>query len=701
MITPPRRLDFPHLLFPDSLAAPVRRAARFAGALALAVPFAQGEPDAVRMDFGLQATLRTGASDGMNWVGFHGGWGEPLRAGKRLPSEGFTVNPSGARAAWSDGVLRVEVVRGPAPGGDGLEERYVFRNLGDAPLRLAPGELALRLPLADDYKSGAKVCLTSRCHAHLWAEGSGAWVCAWRMNGRAPHLGLVLTQGQMDGYSIVEREWNSNDRGVFAVHPALTELPPKGEYALTWRLFSHTGWGDFFRRAAVADPGFIRMQADDLVVPLGKPLRITATCARPLSGATVLVNGRATPCTVEAGRLTCAFTPSQPGEQRVELRFGERRERLSALVTPPLESILRARADFLMDRKQVLDPASPHDGAYAVLDLDTGRRITDTGNADHNTARERLGSGVFLGLLWRSTPDGAYRERLKSSFLRHYAFVNRELRRPDGTVINGVKDAAVRLYNYPWVIREDLCAWRITRDPACLRRLMESLRNLYDKRDGAHFYMICMPISETVTVLREAGMTAEADEALSMFRRHADEIIRRGIDIPRHEVAYEQSIMAPALQIVAETGLVTGDPKYRRAADLFLPMTEAFGGRQPDHRLYDIGIRHWDGYWFGKPRPDGRLYGDVMPHYWSTITAEAFRYYAALANSPDHLARARRIILANFSQYDASGAGHCAYLYPRSVNGVPGRYQDPYDNDQDWTLVHHLLLESMQPASGR
>lgn len=73
MITPPRRPDFSCVLLSDSLAAPVRRAARFAGALALAVPFAQGEPDAVRMDFGLQATLRTGASDGMNWVGFHGG----------------------------------------------------------------------------------------------------------------------------------------------------------------------------------------------------------------------------------------------------------------------------------------------------------------------------------------------------------------------------------------------------------------------------------------------------------------------------------------------------------------------------------------------------------------------------------------------------------------------------------------------------
>jgi hypothetical protein len=55
-----------------------------------------------------------------------------------------------------------------------------------------------------------------------------------------------------------------------------------------------------------------------------------------------------------------------------------------------------------------------------------------------------------------------------------------------------------------------------------------------------------------------------------------------------------------------------------------MPSLEAFNGNQPDVHLYDIGIRHWDGYWFGK----NELLGDTMPHYWSALTAIAFqRYY--------------------------------------------------------------------------
>ena len=385
----------------------------------------------------------------------------------------------------------------------------------------------------------------------------------------------------------------------------------------------------------------------------------------------------------------------------MELKLNGRLEKLVALVTPKPEDLLRARAEFLMDKKQLLDLKSPHDGSFPVLDLDTGKFVFD-GNPDHNSSRERLGSGVFIGLMWLRTPDGEFRDRLKASFLRFYTFLNREIQNSDGVVADDVKYfARIRLYNYPWAAHAHLCAWHMTRDKACLQRLMANLRDLYGKRKGAHFYVICQPISETLSVLKEADMAAEYQEALAMFKSHADTIVKTGINIPRHEVAYEQSIMGPALQIIAETALVTGDTNYLASAEAFRPMLEAFGGQQPHYRLYDIGIRHWDGFWFGKPRQGGRLYGDVMPHYWSTITAEAFRFYAAVDKRPEYFDRARQILLANFSQYDANGAGHCAYLYPRSVNGTLGQYQDPYDNDQDWTLVHYLLLDRMLKSNPR
>ena len=70
--------------------------------------------------------------------------------------------------------------------------------------------------------------------------------------------------------------------------------------------------------------------------------------------------------------------------------------------------------------------------------------------------------------------------------------------------------------------------------------------------------------------------------------------------------------------------MLTGDEKYLKGAESQLPLLESFGGKQPSFHLYDIAIRHWDGYWFGKDR----IWGDTFPHYWSTLSGIAFRLYA-------------------------------------------------------------------------
>jgi hypothetical protein len=38
-----------------------------------------------------------------------------------------------------------------------------------------------------------------------------------------------------------------------------------------------------------------------------------------------------------------------------------------------------------------------------------------------------------------------------------------------------------------------------------------------------------------------------------------------------------------------------------------MPLLEAFAGKQPDSRLYEVSIRHWDDDWFGKLH----VYGDI------------------------------------------------------------------------------------------
>ena len=46
--------------------------------------------------------------------------------------------------------------------------------------------------------------------------------------------------------------------------------------------------------------------------------------------------------------------------------------------------------------------------------------------------------------------------------------------------------------------------------------------------------------------------------------------------------------------------------------------------------------------------------------------------------------------MANLSSFCPDGKATCAYLYPRRIDGKPGKYADAYANDQDWALVAYL-----------
>ena len=115
---------------------------------------------------------------------------------------------------------------------------------------------------------------------------------------------------------------------------------------------------------------------------------------------------------------------------------------------------------------------------------------------------------------------------------------------------------------------------------------------------------------------------------------------------------------------------------------------EAFNGNQPNFHLNEIAIRHWDGYWFGKRE----MWGDVFPHYWSTITGAAFYYYYLCTGDVTYKERAENIVRNNLCLFFENGAASCAYMYPKKVNGVQAEFYDPYANDQDWALVYYLLV---------
>ena len=181
-------------------------------------------------------------------------------------------------------------------------------------------------------------------------------------------------------------------------------------------------------------------------------------------------------------------------------------------------------------------------------------------------------------------------------------------------------------------------------------------------------------------------MQTEHDELLGYFRLHAETIIQNSTNYPKHEVAYEQSIVAPAAKFLLELYRVTNEDRYLDEATKQMTTLALFSGTQPDYHLYACAIRHWDDYWFGKRK----LFGDTFPHYWNALSADAFYAYAQLQQSEPCHQFAMDAYRVQFCLFRTDGSASCAMLYPFSSSGTPGHFFDEWANDQDWALIYYL-----------
>ena len=143
-----------------------------------------------------------------------------------------------------------------------LEECYTFENASGEPLFVKEKDAWIYVPFNDSYEK-AEVGLEKRCNAHLFIGENATYVMTLRQGGRAPHLGLVLTKGNIIGYG-VERDFSarSEDRGDFLFYPKLGVFEPGEKKEIRWKLFWHQGKDDFYDRLLNED-GFLLVKAED------------------------------------------------------------------------------------------------------------------------------------------------------------------------------------------------------------------------------------------------------------------------------------------------------------------------------------------------------------------------------------------------------------------------------------------------------
>lgn len=597
----------------------------------------------------------------MNWIEGHTEWGTV-----RAP-EGIETAVSSERQ------------------GELVKERYTFTNTTDRYIFTSLGDTAIYAPFNDDY-TDSKTCLTNRCHTHIWCGGEISYVMALRMGGEPPHLGLVLTEGSLSGYS-VERDLSliSNDRGDFLLHPTPAALAPGESITVGWTLFPHNGKADFKEKLAELCPRYIDVSAKNYVVFEGEKTKLKITPAFGFGAEDVSVSRRGEKANFEirGGSVFIEEEPEGPGEYVYEIEIGGVRTFCRILVLPELCELAKRRCRFIIEKQQFRSEGSMLDGAYLIYDNEEGH-MHYSREYDRNAGRERIGMGLLMAKYLQSEHD----EDAEKSLDRYIKYVERELFDSEtGRVSNDCRrdDSFKRLYNYPWMSLFYTELYTLKGRREYLINAYKIMMSFYEQ-GGAHFYAIEIPAARLVSELKKAGMAEHADALTEHLREHCDFILSRGPEYPAHEVNFEQSIAAPAAITLFDMYRITGEQKYLDGAKEQLAVLELFNGIQPDHHLYEVAIRHWDGYWFGK----NRLYGDTFPHYWSALTANAYRALGSITGDKEYLRRAEAAYRGVLSLFSPDGSASCAYLYPVTCNGTRGGWYDPYANDQDWGLYFML-----------
>ncbi|KQQ96411.1 hypothetical protein ASF72_01780 [Arthrobacter sp. Leaf141] len=563
---------------------------------------------------------------------------------------------------------------------DKFIERYEFTNTGLHTTKVT--SVGIQTPFADLYES-AQEALQRSVHAHIFTGGAWAWVLAQPMSGTGPLLGLVLEEGELWGYSIESRNRNtsSNARGhivlqvtdharnpnAFGGQPALT-LEPGQSLVLQWQL----GWYGNIDEFLSATKPSVKLSA--VSAPINQAITITTNLSVTSRSEALKISP--TPEGTEV-RSDCpgTFMIEIGGSSRTEIAFHD-----------PLAEVIKRRCAYILDHQRAA--YRPGSLAHAFVPVDTATKLAQTTNgwSDWTDGSERIGMALLLQMAVRR---GLIDPALDDALEGWAEFAVENLMDSTDAPRRGSQDhhTGARLYDAPWLAQFFLERYLQTEDTTHLHRAERILNRAFAL--GAqgflaiHFSGTCVAVADALAV---AGALEAAQQLRGQVIESAHYFAARGVQLPPHEVFYEQSIVAPLVCLFSDAYRLTGDHVFLDATRTALPWLLAFGGPQPHTRLYGVAIRHWDGYWFGLRRQ----WGDVFPHYWSALTAEALLGLPEELLNAGHESLALAILRANMSNYFPDGSATCAFIMPTTVDGVPAHTADPLANDQDWHLAMWL-----------
>lgn len=601
----------------------------------------------------------------------------------------YKMNWLSGKEIWGDIVapkrLSASVSREFTENGN-LRETYTFKNETDYDIYLSKSEIGIFTTFPDDYTSSA-VCMKERCHVHVWCGSNTAYIEGVRMSNKPPHLGLILIDGSIDGYSIKrDLKAQSNDRGSFILHPEKAHLKPNESYIITWDLVWFES-RDEFRDKIKAYENTAVVNMSSILSFKGDTNNITVDCKENISKENIKIfknKKEVKDFIIDKNKILITDPCNDLGEFVWDFYIDGKHTVGKSLVVSKMEEFIEKRCKYIVEKQQYIDETSYLHGAYVPFDVEDDCIYYSNERPDHNAARERLGMGALMAKFLQTN----FNQKMADSLEKYTEFIYREVYDSEtGEVFNDAKrnTGQYRLYNYPWIailFIERYHLYGLEKDLIEMHRVIKK----YYVEGGHKFYAIGIPMEESIELLEKNNMLDKANELKDFYILHGERILENGLIYPAHEVKYEQSIVGPSVSMLIQLYLITKDKKYLTEGQKQLNVLELFNGDQPDYHMYEVAIRHWDGYWFGKRR----LYGDTFPHYWSSLTGNAYYLYYRATNNKDYLQRTEYSLRGSLSMFFEDGSATCAYVYPETVNGIKGNFADPWANDQDWAMYFYL-----------
>ncbi len=600
------------------------------------------------------------------------------RPRKPMRLDSFSYENGIAVSVYSNEMLRTTVRRFFTESGN-FRERYTVENLRDSDVFITQDKFGITVPLNDRYPS-AEECMRGHCHAHIWCGRSSSYINALRMGVSDINLGLVLTEGSLESYSQADAKYSN--RGVFKLNTSFFSITPEEVYTIEWELFWHKGNEDFAEKIK-SYPQTVAVEAERHTLFPGEAAVFSFNIPNTDGAVSVRAGGASVPFERDGDRATVKYIPACLGECRFEISVGDIETYTEFFVSEEVETLVKKRLDFIAENQQCRKENSALYGAYLIYDNAEKHCMFDSVLDNHNACRERVGMSLLFAKYLQTHED----KELSASLKLFMEFLKREFYDEEtGAVYGNIhKDEKfLRLYNAPWLIRLFSEMYFLTRDAYYTDNIVKITRRYY-AQGGLGFYPNGISFIKAMEALRAAA-NPNADEVFELFRAHADNIIKKGIYYPPHEVNYEQTIVTPAVSLIAEMGILTGDEKYTDEARRHAEILERFSGHQPSFHLKETPIRFWDDYWFGK----GLMFADNFPHYWSCLSARSFNTLYKLTGDRHYLAAATEGMRNCLCLFNSKGEGSCAYVYPRMSNGKRGEFYDEWANDQDFALYFYL-----------